>query len=137
MPSHHAYTLEPIHGEPEDDNPEVTSLLEAFFTSEGMALAARAPVVVGWRLRLRTDEAEVGMCEFGAGEAEFDRARDAGEQWLIAHGDDALTSWFCSARTAFERMGRDHDYAHAITMKGSSEHMLYQAPVIGSISQLV
>lgn len=112
------YLVEPIHGQPDDNTPEVTRLVEAFFASEGVEVSPPAPVVVGWRLRLRIDNADIAAHEFDAGEEGFDHARDTGKAWLIEHGADHTTTWFCSSRAGMQRMDWDGDYRMEITRRG-------------------
>jgi hypothetical protein len=70
--------------------------------------------VVGWRLSLHIDGRAIELRECGT----FDEAQREGAAWLQQHGEDGISQWIAQAAQASKRMGWDHDYRHAISLRG-------------------
>lgn len=48
----------------------------------------------------------------------FAQAQRDGGHWLRRHGQDGISRWLASAAQASRRMGWDHGYRHAISLRG-------------------
>ncbi|MFT3761662.1 MAG: hypothetical protein QM761_03420 [Pseudoxanthomonas sp.] len=105
------YAIDPIRG-PAD---AARRQAEAVWEQAGHAPLPPIPApVVGWRLTLSLDGRSVEQREHRA----FDDAQREGAAWLQQHGSDGISQWMASAAQASRRMGWDHDYRHAISMRG-------------------
>ena len=108
-----AYAIEPIRGQEADD--DIMRLREEGWEQAGHApLPAIPPPVVGWRLTLSMDGKTVEQRECGT----FDDAQRDGMAWLQRHGEDGISQWMANAAQASKRMAWDHDYRHAMSMRG-------------------
>jgi len=89
------YVIDPIRGERDD-----------------------ARTVIGWRLVLLRDGAEVERREFDGGGDAYANAQDAGGAWLQQQGGSSVDAFTARAMQASRRMAWDLDYRYAISRRG-------------------